>query len=66
MYHTNIFIIQMLINYMILLMNKNISKTCYTFRNNVCNWFQAHSAKYFFSDTEIPKCLFNHIGTKLL
>lgn len=51
---------------MILLMHKNIARTCYTFRNNVCNWFQAHSAKYFFSDTEIPKCLFNHIGTKLL
>lgn len=38
-------------------MNENISRKCYTSDINVYNWFKAHSAKYFISDTDIPKCL---------
>lgn len=46
-------------------MNENIPRKCYTFCINDYNWFKAHSAKYFISDTEIPKCLSNHTGIKL-
>lgn len=55
----------MLISYKVLIMNENIPRKCYTFCINDYNWFKAHSAKYFISDTEIPKCLSNHTGIKL-